>query len=250
VAMTSHHPHALITGASTGLGRALARALARTGWQLTLDARHPDPLEAVRIELAALTTVQALPGDVADPAHRSLLLGAAARSGAIDLLVNNASELGGSPPPPLRQLDDATMLRLLAVNVAAPHALTRAALPQLAEHAVVLNLSSDAAVEHYEGWGGYAGSKAALDHLTLTWAVEEPRHRFYAVDPGDLRTAMHQAAFPGEDISDRPEPESVTPTLLRLVASGLPSGRYRVADLAERLAPAEPDQVHLTGVPA
>lgn len=215
-----------------GLGRALALALAKAGWRLTLDARHPGPLEETRQELAALTSVRAMAGDVADPVHRRELLATAAALGPVDLLVNNTSDLGGSPPPRLRDLDEETVLRLLAVNVAAPQALIRLALPQLAEHAVIVNLSSDAAVEHYEGWGGYAATKAALDHLTLTWAAEEPEHTFYAVDPGDLRTAMHQAAFPGEDISDRPEPESVTPALLRLIGSGLASGRYRAADLA------------------
>ena len=119
------------------------------------------------------------------------------------------------------------------VNVMAPLALVQDAWPHLAEHAVIINVSSDAAADHYEGWGGYGGSKAALDHQTLTWAAEEPQHRWYAVDPGDMRTAMHQAAFPGEDIGDRPEPESIAPTIAALVASGLPSGRYRAADLAE-----------------
>lgn len=233
--MTSETRTALVTGASAGLGRALALALAEAGWRLTIDARHAGPLEATRRELAARTSVRALAGDVADPAHRSLLIETAAQGGPIDLLVNNASELGGSPPPHLRDLDDETMLHLLAVNVAAPQALIRTALPHLARHAVVLDLSSDAAVEHYEGWGGYAASKAALDHLTLTWAAEQPQHTYYALDPGDLRTAMHQAAFPGEDIGDRPEPETVAPTLVQLVTSGLPSGRYRAADLSIRM---------------
>ena len=118
----------------------------------------------------------------------------------------------------------------------APLGLVQDAWQHLAEHAVIINISSDAAADHYEGWGGYGGSKAALDHQTLTWAAEEPQHRWYAVDPGDMRTAMHQAAFPGEDISDRPEPEMVAPAIAALVTSGLPSGRYRAADLTEPAA--------------
>jgi NAD(P)-dependent dehydrogenase (short-subunit alcohol dehydrogenase family) len=228
--------HAVITGASAGLGRALARALAAAGWRLTIDARHPEPLEQTRRELAAHTTVQAVTGDVADPLHRRSLVAAAAAAGPVDLLVNNASTLGGSPPPWLRDLDPDTLTRVLSVNVVGPQALTRALLPQLAPLATILNVTSDAAVDHYEGWGGYAAAKAALDHLTLTWAAEEPQHHWYAVDPGDLRTAMHQAAFPDEDISDRPEPESVVPDLLRLLDSGLPSGRYRASEISTRIA--------------
>ena len=222
---------ALVTGASTGLGRSLAFALAAAGWRLTIDARHPDPLEEARTQLAGLTTVRALLGDVSDHTHRRALVEAAAGLGPIGLVVNNASELGGSPPPRLRDLDAGSAERLFAVNTIAPQQLVREALPRLAARAVVVNLSSDAAVEHYEGWGGYAASKAALDHLTLTWAVEEPQHHWYAVDPGDLHTAMHQAAFPGEDISGLPLPESVTPALLELIDSGWPSGRYRLQDL-------------------
>jgi NAD(P)-dependent dehydrogenase (short-subunit alcohol dehydrogenase family) len=230
--MTDTPRNALLTGASLGLGRVLALALARNGWSLTIDARRPDLLEATRRELAEYTQVQALVGDVADPAHRRSLVDAAAAAGTIDLVVNNASHLGGSPPPRLRELTADTSARLFAVNVEAPQELLRLVLPRLSERAVILNVSSDAAVEHYEGWGGYAATKAALDHLTLTWAVEEPQHHWYAVDPGDLRTELHQAAFPGEDITDRPEPESVVPALVGLIGSGRPSGRYRVQDLA------------------
>lgn len=231
--------NAIITGASTGLGRALATTLARAGWQLTLDGRRAGPLEDVRRRLAEHTEVRAVVGDVSDPFHRRLLLQTAASLGPVDLLVNNASELGGSPPPRLRDLDVDALHRLLEVNVSAPQALVRAGLPVLSEHAVVLNVSSDAGVEHYEGWGGYGATKAALDHLTLTWAAEEPQHRWYAVDPGDLRTDLHQAAYPGEDISDRPEPESVVPVLVALLASDRPSGRYAAADLATELAEAQ-----------
>ncbi|GAA2094976.1 SDR family oxidoreductase [Microlunatus panaciterrae] len=228
-------PIALITGGSAGLGRALAEALGRQGWTLVLDGRRPDRLEAVVAQLTPITTVAEVTGDVSDPLHRRRLVEAVNALGPLDLLVNNASELGGSPQPSLAELDEATLTRLLAVNVAAPLALIRALLPSLSPTGAVVNISSDAAVEHYPGWGGYGASKAALDHLTLTLAVESPEHRFYAVDPGDMRTQMHQDAFPGEDISDRPDPETVVPTLLGLLASGRASGRFRLTELAEQL---------------
>lgn len=222
---------AIVTGASAGLGRALARLLAVDGWRLVIDARRPRPLATVERELARLTDVTGVPGDVSDHDHREALVAAAA--GDIDLLINNASDLGASPLPALRDLAPATRNRLWQVNVDAPLALLQAALPFLASGAVVINISSDAAVEHYENWGGYGATKAALDHLTLTLAAEEPEYRFYAVDPGDMRTAMHQAAFPGEDISDRPDPESVAPRLVELARSKAPSGRYRAAELSD-----------------
>ena len=224
---------ALITGASAGLGRALAFVLAREGWTLTIDARHSEPLERTAAELATFTDVRALPGDVADPAHRAALVTAATGRGPLDLLVNNASDLGGSPLPALRDLEPAPYERLWQVNVLAPQQLVRAALPHLSPGAVVINLSSDAGAEHYQTWGGYGSTKAALDHQTLTWAVEEPAITWYAVDPGDMRTAMQQAAFPGEDISDRPEPETVAPRIAALIRSGRPSGRYVATDLPD-----------------
>ncbi len=229
--------HALITGASAGLGRALARHLAARGWRLTLDARGAKALEVTAAGLRALpgSRIAAVAGDVADAGHRAELVAVAAEQGPIDLLVNNASDLGGSPLPPLAALDEAAYERALRVNVIAPQQLTRVLLPLLAPGAVVLNISSDAAVEHYPAWGGYGSSKAALDHQTATWAVEHPELTWYALDPGDLRTAMHQAAFPGEDISDRPLPETVVPAVLALVTSGLPSGRYRAAEIAATL---------------
>jgi NAD(P)-dependent dehydrogenase (short-subunit alcohol dehydrogenase family) len=219
-------PHAVITGASAGLGRALAVELAKQNWTLTLDARRPEPLQRVADELAALTEVRAVPGDVADPAHRTALVAAAAQQGPVDLLVNNASELGGSPLPRLRDLDPAAYQRLWHVNVLAPQQLIRALLPWLNPSAVIVNISSDAGAENYEGWGGYGSSKADLDHQTATWAVEEPGFTWYSIDPGDMRTAMHQAAYPGEDITDRPEPETVAPRVVELITSGRPSGRY------------------------
>lgn len=225
---------ALITGGSAGLGRALAAALVHDGWAVIIDARNADRLhEAAR---GIGPGVQALPGDVTDPTHREELVRAVEEHGGLDLLVNNASTIGPSPMPTVAAIDANALDDIWLTNVAAPLALAQALLPHLrrADGALV-NISSDAAVEHYEGWGGYAASKAALDHLTLTLAAEEPGLRAYAVDPGDMRTAMHQAAFPGEDISDRPLPEAVVPALLALVRARPESGRYRAAEFARRL---------------
>jgi NAD(P)-dependent dehydrogenase (short-subunit alcohol dehydrogenase family) len=229
-------PHALITGASLGLGRALALELARRGWTLTIDARHAEPLASTSWALSELTSVRAIPGDVADPAHREQLVAAVSAAGRLDLLINNASDLGGSPLPRLRDLEPEAYEQLLRTNVIAPQQLIRALLPLLHPKTVIINISSDAGVEHYETWGGYGSSKAALDHQTLTWAAEEPDFRWYSLDPGDMRTAMQQAAFPGEDISDRAEPETVAPIVVALIGSHLPSGRYRAAELIATLA--------------
>jgi NAD(P)-dependent dehydrogenase (short-subunit alcohol dehydrogenase family) len=229
-------PHALITGASLGLGRALAFELARRGWSLTIDARHAEPLASTADALSKLTAVRAVPGDIGDPEHREQLIAVAAAVGGLDLVINNASDLGGSPLPLLRDLEPAAYEQLLRTNVIAPQQLIRALLPSLPPQTVIINISSDAGVDHYETWGGYGSSKAALDHQTLTWAAEEPDFTWYSLDPGDMRTAMHQAAFPGEDISDRPEPESIAPIVVALINSGLPSGRYRAADLSTTLA--------------
>jgi NAD(P)-dependent dehydrogenase (short-subunit alcohol dehydrogenase family) len=220
---------ALVTGASRGLGRALATALNADRWRLVVDGRDPDRLAAAVAALPHPDLVTALPGDVTDPAHRAAL--AAAVGPRLDLLVNNASELGPSPLPRLAELDPSALARVLAVNTVAPLALAQAVLPVLGPGSAVLQISSDAAVEAYAGWGGYGASKAALDQLTAVLAVEHPDLRVYAVDPGDMRTDMHQAAFPGEDISDRPAPESVVPGLLALIEGDRPSGRYRAADL-------------------
>ena len=232
-------PVALITGASKGLGRALARRLAVEGWELVLDARGADALARLAEELGHRTRVVALPGDVADEAHRADRVGAARRLGGLDALVNNASELGPSPQPRLADYPLDALERVYRVNVLAPLALTRLALPLLRERGGrVLNLSSDAAVEPYEGWGGYGASKAALDHATRVLAVEEPGLRVYAVDPGDMRTEMQQRAFPGEDVSDRPPPEQSVPGLLELLRGDHPSGRYEARALAASPAPA------------
>ena len=223
-------PTALITGASKGLGRALAHALGARGWRLVIDARNSCALSAVAANLA--DTV-ALRGDVADVAHRADLTTAVERLGRLDLLVNNASDLGPSPLPMLADYPVDALRRVYETDVIAPLVLTQLLLPHLrAAHGIVLNISSDAAVEPYPGWGGYGSAKAALDQLSAVLAAEEPDVRVYAVDPGDMRTDMHQAAFPGEDISDRPEPETAVPSLLRLLDERPASGRYRAAEWA------------------
>ena len=227
-------PHALITGASRGLGLALARALADRGWQLTIDARVAADLERVAAELDHHTDVRALPGDVADDWHRQALIDAT--PGRIDLLVNNASVLGPSPQPSLAGYPLDVLRHVYEVNVISPLALTQLALPLMSARGCIVNVTSDAAREPYEGWGGYGSAKAALEQATAILAAEHPDLRIYAVDPGDMRTRMHQEAFPGEDISDRPPPEESVPGLLALIESELPSGRYdaRAVLAAER----------------
>jgi NAD(P)-dependent dehydrogenase (short-subunit alcohol dehydrogenase family) len=221
---------ALVTGASRGLGRALAGALSTRGWRLVVDGRDAERLRGTVSALARPDLVAAVPGDVSDPAHRASL--AAAVGPRLDLLVDNASDLGPSPLPRLENLETQDLQRVLTVNTVAPLALFQAVLPALrAASGQVLNISSDAAVEAYEGWGGYGASKAALDQLSAVLAVEHPELRVHAVDPGDMATDMHQAAFPGEDISDRPAPETVVPALLALIDGDRPSGRYRAAEL-------------------
>jgi NAD(P)-dependent dehydrogenase (short-subunit alcohol dehydrogenase family) len=233
----SGSPVALLTGASRGLGRALGTALGSRGWHLILDARDPARLAAVAAELSRTTQVTAIAGDVADPVHRGRLAAAVERAGRLDLLVNNASELGPSPLPALTSYPLDALQRVYAVNTFTPLALLQLVLGTLRQTGGrVVNLSSDAAVEPYAGWGGYGSSKAALDQLTAVLAVELGDLRVYAVDPGDMRTDMHQAAFPGEDISDRPEPDTVVPALLELIDGQLPSGRYLAADLSQAAA--------------
>ena len=221
-------PTAIVTGASQGFGLALTEALALRGWHVVVDARHE---AALRTATAHLANVVALPGDVANSEHRDALIAAAWGLGGVDLLVNNASYLGHLVP--LADASPADLSAVYSVNVHAPLALTQLGLPLLlraAEPAVVM-LSSDAATAAYPGWGGYGSAKAALDHAAATLAAENPKLRVYAFDPGDMRTAMQQQAFPEEDISDRPEPVSVVPALLRLLDTRAPSGRYRSAEL-------------------
>jgi len=223
---------ALITGASVGLGRALARALAHRGWRLVVDARRAEPLRAVVEELSRVTEVDGLVGDITDAAHRAQLAELIG-DGGLDLLVHNASTLGPGALKPLASLTAAELRDILETNLVAPADLTGQLLGALVRaRGTVLTISSDAAVEHYETWGGYGASKAALDHFALTLAAEHPDLAVYAVDPGDMRTAMHQAAFPGEDISDRPGPETVVDPILRLVDERPPSRRFRASDLA------------------
>ena len=223
-------PTALVTGASRGLGRALATALNDRGWHLVVDGRDADRLARTVADLPRPDLVTAVPGDIADARHRSAL--SAAAGPQLDLLVNNASDLGPSPMPRLADFRPEELERVLRVNAVAPLAVVQAVLPALrSAGGRVLNVSSDAAVEAYAGWGGYGASKAALDQLTAVLAVEHPELRIFAVDPGDMATDMHKAAFPGEDISDRPAPESVVPALLALIDGDRLSGRYRASEL-------------------
>jgi NAD(P)-dependent dehydrogenase (short-subunit alcohol dehydrogenase family) len=224
-------PTAIVTGASRGLGLALAGALADRGWRLVIDARDGVDLERAAAGLRDRTEVVAVAGDVADPDHRRALADAAGP--VVDLLVNNASSLGPSPLPPLYAYPLDQLEQVYRVNVLAPLALTQLVLPRLVEGAAVVNVTSDAAVEAYEGWGGYGSAKAALEQLSAVLAVEHPALRVYAVDPGDMNTRMHQDAFPGEDISDRPAPAASVPGLLALIEGDLPSGRYAARTLAE-----------------
>lgn len=221
------HQTALITGASRGLGLALARSLAKAGWHLILDARGTEALDSARRELEALTTVVVLSGDITDAAHRQALAQAAIDAGGLDVLVNNASTLGVSPRPSLLDYPPDALEQVFRTNVIAPLALIQATFAHLKPGARILNISSDAAAEPYEGWGGYGSSKAALEHLTAIFAAEHPELRVYTVDPGDMNTQMHQEAFPGEDISDRPPAEESVPGLLLLIDGALSSGRYQ-----------------------
>ena len=224
---------ALVTGASRGLGLALARALAVRGYGLVIDARDPVALGDAAEELVAQAPLRAIPGDVADPVHRERLVAAARELGGLDLLVNNASVLGPSPQPPLERYPLGVLEHVLRVNLIAPLGLVQLALPLLAvRQGRIVNLSSDAAREAYPGWGGYGAAKAALDHATAILAAEQPDLRIYAVDPGDMNTQLQREAFPGEDVSDRPAPETSVPGLLRLIEGDLPSGRYEARALA------------------
>ena len=237
---------AIVTGASQGLGAALAVGLARSGWSLVIDARHGARLHAAAASMRRASDaggrVVDVVGDITDPGHRCELIAAARALGGVDLVVNNASTLGSSPLPPLRTYPLPTIRDVLEANVVAPLALLQEALSDLSASPDprVINVTSDASVEAYEGWGGYGSSKAALDHISAVLALEEPRLRVWAVDPGDMRTRMHQDAFPGEDISDRPDPASVVPALLELIAGDRPSGRYRAVDLQSAMAGVRP----------
>jgi NAD(P)-dependent dehydrogenase (short-subunit alcohol dehydrogenase family) len=237
-------PVAIITGASRGLGRALAAALAVRGWDLVIDGRSADALKAIEAELEGLDgpdgpgrtgALAVLPGDVAEPAHRAALVAAAWEFGGLDLLVNNASALGAEPLVALADHSLAGFRTALEVNAVAPLGLIQEALPLLrARSGRVLNISSDAAVEAYPTWGGYGASKAALEQLSAVLAQEEPGLTVWWVDPGDMRTGLYAAAVPDDpDFADRTAPEAVVPALLRLLDEGAGSGRYSAGALLE-----------------
>jgi NAD(P)-dependent dehydrogenase (short-subunit alcohol dehydrogenase family) len=230
---------AIITGASRGLGLAVAAGLARRGVRLVIDARGGEALETARRTLAERTEVIAIHGSITDEAHRAALVAAATSLGGLDLLINNAGVLGPSPLPSLATYPVDAYRDVLEIGAVAPLALTQRALPLLrARSGAVINVTSDSAIEAYEGWGGYGSAKAALEQLSRVLAAEEPGVRVWWTDPGDLRTAMHQEAFPGEDISDRALPETAVPGFLRLIDGWPPSGRIRVADLVDLAGPA------------
>jgi NAD(P)-dependent dehydrogenase (short-subunit alcohol dehydrogenase family) len=225
--------NALITGASRGLGLALARQLAGQGWGLIIDARSEKALEQVHAELSKITTVIAIAGDVTNNSHRKELFKAAQELGGLDLIANNASLLGPSPQPQLLDYPLDVLEEVYRANVIAPLAILQSLHSTLKPGACIINITSDAAVETYGGWGGYGSSKAALEHLSHIFAEENPSLRVYWVDPGDMRTQMQQEAFPDEDISDRPLPEESVPGLIALIEGNLPSGRYRAREVSE-----------------
>ena len=229
--MKNREQTALITGASRGLGLALARGLANKGWNLILTARDENRLRIVRDELAQKTHIAAIAGDVNDPAHREALAVLARGHAGLDLIINNAGALGPSPLPPLLDHPLDELASVLASNVIAPLGIIQSVRHVLKAGARIINVSSDAGVNAYPGWGGYGASKAALELLSAVLAVENPELKIYWVDPGDMRTDMHQAAYPGEDISDRPLPEARVPGFIALIESDLPSGRYSIPDM-------------------
>ncbi|MFJ3227273.1 SDR family NAD(P)-dependent oxidoreductase [Streptomyces sp. NPDC086783] len=229
-------PVAVITGASKGLGRALAAALAERGWDLVLDARTAGVLEGAAAELSGYgARVAALPGDVTDAGHRRELVAAAVRFGGVDLVVNNASALGAEPLVRLEGLPLDGLRQALEVNVVAALGLVQEALPALRASGAgaVIGVSSDAAVEAYGTWGGYGASKAALDQLSAVLGVEEPGLRVWAVDPGDMGTDLYAAAVP-DDGDARPDPGTVVPAFLRLLDERPASGRYSASALVAR----------------
>lgn len=225
---TSNDRIAIVTGASRGLGLATARALASSGWTVIMDARDPDQLRAAAEQVEG---AHAIPGDIADAEHRQQLIRAATDAGGLDLLMNNASFLGPSPQPRVENYPLDTLRYVYEVNVLAPFALAQAALPMLRQRrGALVNVTSDAGTEPYEGWAGYGSSKAALDQFSAILAAEEPDIRVYRFDPGDMNTQMHQEAFPDEDISDRPPPERSVPPLMELLERQAASGFYRAND--------------------
>lgn len=235
--MTLHKRTALITGASRGLGLALARILAQRDWNLIINARGAEALATAQEELQRYTRVTAIPGDVSNPQHRAALAATVNTADTLDAVVNNASILGPSPQPDLLNYPLDVLEQVYRINVLAPLAILQAAQNRLAPNARIINVTSDAGVEAYPGWGGYGSSKAALEQLSAVLAAENPGWRVYWVDPGDMRTQMHQEAFPGEDISDRPLPEESVPGFIELLEGNLASGRYAARSLAPEKAP-------------
>lgn len=229
--MTIQNKVALITGASRGLGLVLARELARNNWWLIINARGESALNDAQLELEQYTTVVALVGDITDTMHLSQLSEAVNKLGRLDLVVNNASTLGLSPQPHLLDYPIDVLESVFRTNVLAPLAILQTVQNYLTTNAKIINVTSDAGVEAYEGWGGYGASKAALEHLSAIFAVENSEYKVYWVDPGDMQTQMHQEAFPGEDISDRPLPEVSIPAFMQLVVGELPSGRYQAQSM-------------------
>ena len=238
---------ALITGATRGLGNALAHGLANRGWNLIIDGRDKSRLRAVRDQLAVITHVAAIAGDITNEEHRRELAVLARGHTGLDAIINNAGALGPSPLPSVLDLEPEALIELLLTNVAAPVALLQALRPELKPGARIVNVTSDAAVNPYLGWGGYGASKAALEQISSVLAAElattRPDMRVYWVDPGDMRTDMHQAAYPGEDISDRPLPVTRLPAFIRLLEGDLPSGRYEASRLL-----VEPEERDATSV--
>ncbi|MCZ6636379.1 MAG: SDR family NAD(P)-dependent oxidoreductase [bacterium] len=225
--VSTHSPTALITGASRGLGFALANELARKSWHLLINARGIEALETARETLSVQTDVTAIPGNIADPVHRQALAEAAEALGGLDAVINNAGILGPSPQPELFDYPLGVLEQVYRTNVIAPLGILQAVRHTLKPEARIVNITSDAAVEAYEGWGGYGSSKAALEQVSAVLAAENTDLRIYWVDPGDMRTQMHQEAFPGEDISDRPLPEDSVPGLMALLEGNFESGRYQ-----------------------
>jgi NAD(P)-dependent dehydrogenase (short-subunit alcohol dehydrogenase family) len=229
--MNQNRKTALITGASRGLGLAVARALAQQGWQLIINARGEAAMQDALTEMGLLTRVTAVSGDISDPLHRDALAAAAKTMGGVDAVINNAGSLGVTPLPPLLDYPLDELTTLFHVNVTAQLGVLQALRHQLKPHATIINVTSDAAVSAYEGWGGYGASKRALEQLTAVFAAENRSWRVYTVDPGDMRTQMHQEAFPGEDISDRPLPERSVPGFLALLNGNYANGRYQAQSM-------------------